>query len=99
MDAPPAVCSLGGLNLRIVWRANRARASAPISAGTSDHSLHRRAVHWRASGQQRTDSGSNAHKSGATVFQPSVEQDVAALYKTGAIRNVRIFAQPEGDGV
>src|SRR5213080_4330875 len=28
-----------------------------------------------------------------------VEQDIAALYKTGAIQNVRIFAQPEGDGV
>src|SRR6184192_510927 len=28
-----------------------------------------------------------------------VEQDVEALYKTGAIQNVRIFAQPEGDGV
>src|SRR6266436_10384555 len=28
-----------------------------------------------------------------------VEQDIAALYKTGAILNVRIFARPEGDGV
>jgi outer membrane protein insertion porin family len=28
-----------------------------------------------------------------------VEQDIAALYKTGSIQNVRIFAQPEGDGV
>src|SRR5437879_4166298 len=28
-----------------------------------------------------------------------VEQDVAALYKTGAIQNVRIFAQPQGDGL
>src|SRR5438046_4660638 len=28
-----------------------------------------------------------------------VEQDIEALYKTGAILNVRIFAQPEGDGV
>ena len=28
-----------------------------------------------------------------------VEQDVEALYKTGSILNVRIFAQPEGDGV
>src|SRR5437763_7132913 len=28
-----------------------------------------------------------------------VEQDIKALYKTGYIRNVRIFAQPEGDGV
>ena len=28
-----------------------------------------------------------------------VEQDVETLYKTGSILNVRIFAQPEGDGV
>jgi outer membrane protein insertion porin family len=28
-----------------------------------------------------------------------VEQDIENLYKTGAILNVRIFAQPEGDGV
>src|SRR5215470_19439109 len=28
-----------------------------------------------------------------------VEDDIAALYKTGSIQNVRIFAQPEGDGV
>src|SRR4030095_14283739 len=27
-----------------------------------------------------------------------VEQDIAALYKTGSIQNVRIFAQPQGDG-
>ena len=28
-----------------------------------------------------------------------VEQDIEALYRTGSILNVRIFAQPEGDGV
>jgi outer membrane protein insertion porin family len=28
-----------------------------------------------------------------------VEQDIESLYKTGSILNVRIFAQPEGDGV
>src|SRR5216110_2552827 len=28
-----------------------------------------------------------------------VENDIATLYKTGSIHNVRIFAQPEGDGV
>jgi outer membrane protein insertion porin family len=27
-----------------------------------------------------------------------VEQDIEALYKTGSVQNVRIFAQPEGDG-
>src|SRR6266511_3571389 len=28
-----------------------------------------------------------------------VEQDIAALYKTGSIQNVRIFAQPQGNGL
>src|SRR5438477_2902417 len=39
----------------------------------------------------------------AKVGQPYsnevVQEDIKALYKTGYIRNVRIFAQPEGDGV
>jgi outer membrane protein insertion porin family len=38
-----------------------------------------------------------------TVGQPYseqvVNQDIQTLYKTGSILNVRIFAQPEGDGV
>src|SRR5437868_106840 len=39
----------------------------------------------------------------AKVGQPYsnevVQEDIKALYKTGYVRNVRIFAQPEGDGV
>src|SRR6201993_4943846 len=39
----------------------------------------------------------------AKVGQPYsneiVQEDIKALYKTGYIRNVRIFAQPEGNGV
>lgn len=38
-----------------------------------------------------------------TVGQPYsdaiVEQDIRQLYSTGTVRNVRIFGQPEGDGV
>ena len=38
-----------------------------------------------------------------TVGQPysdsTVEEDIRTLYKTGTVQNVRIFAQPEGDGV
>src|SRR5213080_1938926 len=36
---------------------------------------------------------------GQPYSDSTVEDDIAALYKTGAIQNVRIFAQPEGDGV
>src|SRR5213596_3475160 len=38
-------------------------------------------------------------KVGQPYSNQVVEQDIEALYKTGAILNVRIFAQPEGDGV
>src|SRR5213596_1837345 len=38
-------------------------------------------------------------KVGQPFSSAMVEQDIEALYKTGAILNVRIFAQPEGDGV
>ena len=38
-------------------------------------------------------------KAGQPYSSQVVEQDVAALYKSGTFQNVRIFAQPEGDGV
>jgi outer membrane protein insertion porin family len=36
---------------------------------------------------------------GQPYSNQTVEDDIQALYKTGFIRNVRIFAQPEGNGV
>src|SRR5215468_1781784 len=38
-------------------------------------------------------------KVGQVYSNEIVEEDIKALYKTGYIQNVRIFAQPEGDGV
>ena len=38
-------------------------------------------------------------KVGQLYSNEIVQEDIKALYKTGYIRNVRIFAQPEGDGV
>src|ERR1700751_3188720 len=38
-------------------------------------------------------------KVGQLYSNEVVQEDVKALYKTGYIKNVRIFAQPEGDGV
>src|SRR5437773_3542623 len=38
-------------------------------------------------------------KVGQVYSNEVVQEDIKALYKTGYIRNVRIFAQPEGDGV
>src|SRR5215469_10687809 len=38
-------------------------------------------------------------KVGQVYSNDIVQTDIKALYKTGYIQNVRIFAQPEGDGV
>src|SRR5437773_11587752 len=38
-------------------------------------------------------------KVGQPYSNEIVQEDIKALYKTGYVRNVRIFAQPEGDGV
>jgi outer membrane protein insertion porin family len=38
-------------------------------------------------------------KVGQVYSNEVVQEDIKALYKTGYVRNVRIFAQPEGDGV
>ena len=38
-------------------------------------------------------------KVGQLYSNEIVQEDIKALYKTGYIRNVRIFAQPQGDGV
>src|SRR5262245_20783387 len=38
-------------------------------------------------------------KVGQPYSNEVVQEDIKALYKTGYVRNVRIFAQPEGDGV
>src|SRR5215468_10599927 len=38
-------------------------------------------------------------KVGQLYSNEVVEADIKALYKTGYVRNVRIFAQPQGDGV
>src|SRR5207237_8148789 len=36
---------------------------------------------------------------GQPYSDSTVEDDIRSLYKTGTIQNVRIFAQPESDGV
>ena len=38
-------------------------------------------------------------KVGQVYSNEIVQEDIKTLYKTGYIRNVRIYAQPEGDGV
>ncbi len=38
-------------------------------------------------------------KPGEPYSESLVEQDIKALYRTGQVQNVRIFGQPDGDGV
>ena len=38
-------------------------------------------------------------RAGQPYSENLAEEDIRALYATGAVQNVRIFAQPEGDGV
>src|SRR5262245_35650172 len=38
-------------------------------------------------------------KVGQVYSNEIVQEDIKALYRTGYVRNVRIFAQPQGDGV
>lgn len=38
-------------------------------------------------------------KTGQPYSETLAEQDIRALYSTGAVQNVRIFAEPQGDGV
>src|SRR5881394_553541 len=38
-------------------------------------------------------------KAGQIYSNDIVQEDIKALYATGYVRNVRIFAQPQGDGV
>ena len=38
-------------------------------------------------------------KVGQVYSNEIVQEDIKALHRTGYIRNVRIFAQPQGDGV
>ena len=38
-------------------------------------------------------------KTGQPYSEPLAELDIRALYATGAVQNVRIFAEPQGDGV
>ncbi|PYI77136.1 MAG: outer membrane protein assembly factor BamA, partial [Verrucomicrobia bacterium] len=77
-----------------------ARAQAPQSAPAAPII---RSIEVQYTGAQTVSKERILAQMRTKVGQPYssqvVEQDVAALYKTGAIQNVRIFAQPEGDGV
>jgi outer membrane protein insertion porin family len=88
-----SICALLG--------ATVARAQAPQAAPPQQPIIRSVAVEYTGPGtvskerilaQMRT-------RVGQPYSNEVVEQDIAALYKTGSIQNVRIFAQPQGDGL
>ena len=99
MDAPPAICTLGRLHLCVAWCGNRPSTGASGGAGPPII----RSIDVQYTGPQTVSKERILAQIRTRVGQPYsnqvVEQDIAALYKTGSIQNVRIFAQPEGDGV
>ena len=98
MRPPPfAICiaSLCALLTAVIARA-QAPPSAPgppvIRAIDVEYTGPASISKQRILAQMRT-------KVGQLYSNEIVEEDLKALYKTGYVRNVRIFAQPQGDGV
>src|SRR6266699_3224553 len=89
------IASLCGLLTAVIVRA-QAPPSAPgppmIRAIEVEYTGPASISKERILAQMRT-------KVGQLYSNEIVQDDIKALYKTGYIRNVRIFAQPQGDGV
>src|SRR2546430_3431251 len=89
------IASVGALLTAVIARA-QAPPSAPgppmIRAIEVEYTGPASISRERILAQMRT-------KVGQLYSNEIVQEDIKALYKTGYIRNVRIFAQPEGDGV
>src|SRR5213595_253220 len=89
-----SICALLG--------ATVARAQAPQAAAPQGP-LIIRSINVEYTGQGTVSKERILAQMRTRVGQPYsdqvVEQDIEALYKTGAVLNVRIFAQPEGNGV
>ncbi|MEY2546668.1 MAG: outer membrane protein insertion porin family, partial [Verrucomicrobiota bacterium] len=95
-----ALCSLGGGTMSILAQAPGAQAppqqemaQAPIVKTIEvEYSGPATVSKERILAQMRTQVGQQ-------YSDAVVEQDIRQLYTTGSVRNVRIFAQPEGEGV
>ena len=70
MDAPPAVCNLGRVHLRIACHGIGS-STGPPSAGASHHPVDRRAVHGARDGEQGADSRAYANQGGSALLRSS----------------------------
>jgi outer membrane protein insertion porin family len=88
-----SICALVGATVARAQAPQAAAQGAPIVRSIEVEYTGRGTVSKeRILAQMRT-------RVGQPYSNEVVEQDIAALYKTGSIQNVRIFAQPQGDGV
>src|SRR5947208_1768977 len=96
---PPRL-AIWGASLCALFASVLARAQAPESAPGPTRN---RAIDVQYTGPATLSKERILAQMRTKVGQPYsnevVQEDIKALYKTGYIRNVRIFAQPEGDGV
>ena len=96
---PPRL-AIWGASLCALFAAVLARAQAPQSASGPPMI---RSIDVQYTGPATISKERILAQMRVKVGQPYsnevVQEDIKALYKTGYIRNVRIFAQPEGDGV
>src|SRR5438067_4639226 len=96
---PPRL-AVWGASLCALFASVLARAQAPQSAPGPPMI---RAIDVQYAGPATLSKERSLAQMRTKVGQPYsnevVQEDIKALYKTGYIRNVRIFAQPQGDGV
>src|SRR6266567_3269601 len=96
----PQLLAIWGASLCALFASVLARAQAPQSAPGPPMI---RAIDVQYAGPATLSKERILAQMRTKVGQPYsnevVQEDIKALYKTGYIRNVRIFAQPEGDGV
>src|SRR4029453_13673967 len=98
---PPPPFAIWAASICALFGATMARAQAPQAAPPAPPIVRSIDVEYTGPGTGRKKR--IFEKMQTRVAQPYsneiVEDDIAALYKTGSIQNVRIFAQPQGDGV
>src|SRR5262247_1898215 len=87
-----SICALFGLVLARAQAPQSAQGPPIIRSIDVEYTGAATISRERILAQMRT-------KVGQPYVNEIVQEDIKALYKTGYIRNVRIFAQPEGDGV
>jgi outer membrane protein insertion porin family len=87
-----SICALLGAGIALAQAPQAAPGPPIIRSIDVQYTGHQTVSKERILAQMRT-------RVGQPYSNQVVEQDIAALYKTGSIQNVRIFAQPEGDGV